>query len=124
MSMNTISGISVRMPEAFIYNRPQNGGNAGSNPGGSADTVQIGSTCTPDIRNRILNLRMEAAAEKSTALKLLGIGAFFGGMVALGGSFLGGAICGCMGALPAGITFANALQAEKQADILQKTYGC
>jgi len=120
MSINMIGGSSIRMPEALIYNRPQSGGNAGSN----GDTVELGSTCTPDIRNQILNLRMTAANEKSLALKLLGIGAFFGGMVALGGSILGGAICGCMGALPAGITFANALQAEKQADILQKTYNC
>jgi hypothetical protein len=120
MSITTIQGAAVRLPRAFINNKPQ----IPENTGKTADAYEPGGLCTPQIRNRILDLRMHAASKKSLAIKLLGIGAFFGGIVALGGSFIGAAICGCMGLLPAGMAYSGAYQAEKEANVLERTYKC
>ncbi|MHC9538275.1 MAG: hypothetical protein AB9903_02005 [Vulcanimicrobiota bacterium] len=120
MSITALQSAAVRLQGAYINNKPQIPGNTGN----TTDTYEPGGLCTPQIRNRILDLRMHAAGQKSTALKLLGIGAFFGGMVALGGSFIGAAVCGCMGLLPAGIAYSGAYQAEKEANVLERTYKC
>lgn len=91
----------------------------------SGDTVAVGGSCTPDIRNQIASLRMQAASNKSTAGKLLAIGLGIGAICAAGSGNIGMAIgVSMVTVFPAGIHYFQGNEYDKKANILEKQYNC